>query len=134
YPSLAVVELNEKGQPSTYVASEAQLADLAGDTKAAILSAAELVDPTGAQTRIVLGAPHHGMPQPGVDARGRIFYLDLADTAGGVELRLSRGPDPGTRSYYGLGVAAGQIGGGPAPDYVAVSLQDGSYIEDGNDA
>jgi len=30
YPSLAVVELNEKGQPSTYVASEAQLAKAIG--------------------------------------------------------------------------------------------------------
>jgi hypothetical protein len=136
YPSLAVVELDASGRESTFVASEAQLADLTSESKAALLSAAEIVDPTATAgtTRVVLGAPHFGAVVTGMNAHGRIFYLDITDNGKGIDLKLSRGPDPGTRSYVGLGVAAGKVSGTDKPDVVVASLSETILYEDGNDA
>jgi hypothetical protein len=134
YPSLAVVELDAKGRATTFVASEAQLADLTSESKAALLSAAEIIDPGAPVTRVVMGAPHAGATVQGMDARGRVFYLDLTDSAKGVELKVSRGPDPGSRSYVGLGVATGKVSGTDKPDVVVTSLNQTLLFEDGNDA
>jgi hypothetical protein len=133
YPSLAVVELDASGRASTFVASEAQLADLTSESKAALLSAAEIIDPTAATTRVVTGAPHNGAVQTGMDAHGRVFYLDITDSAKGVDLKLTRGPDPGARSYVGLGVATGNVSGTDKPDVVVTSLNQVTLYEDGND-
>jgi hypothetical protein len=134
YPSLAIVELDAKGRATTFVASEAQLADLTSESKAALLSVAEIVDPAAPVTRVVLGAPHHGATVPGMDARGRIFYLDITDSAKGVDLAVTRGPDPGSRAYVGLGVATGKVSGTDKPDIVVTSLSTTILYEDGNDA
>lgn len=116
-PSLAVVEIDSAGHPHTTVASKVEIADMAGEAKAAVKSAVQLAD-----GRIVLGTPSYAV-NPLQVIRGRLYFLQLVDGPNGIEFRLTRGIEPGERVSFGLGVAAGKVTGA-AEDVVVASQQD----------
>ena len=127
-PSLGLVELDAAGRARSYAASALEIMDMAGEAKASVKSAVELED-----RRILLGAPAYS---PGFQASvtGRLYFLELGESGGGMKFEVTRGMDPGAnRLNFGLGVAAGKVSGGPAEDWVVASLRDVTLLEDGRE-
>ncbi|HEY0714045.1 MAG TPA: hypothetical protein VGF45_15300, partial [Polyangia bacterium] len=126
-PSLAIVELDSAGRAQTRVASQVEIMDMAGEANAVVKSAVELRD-----GRVLLGTPSYSL-NPQQVVRGRIYFLNLVDTAAGTEFKLTRGGDPGGRIGYGLGVASGRLSGA-TEDLLVASEQDVVLLEGGSEA